>query len=288
MGGSQYCLDTVSSIKAFQRRANASVNWAEPPSYPATTISFSEDETVRIDTPHRDPLVIELTIRDHDVARILIDTGSSVDIIFRKTIRRMEIDLSKVTAIPKPLTGFSGETTMTIRTIRLPVQGEGVTKVVEFFVADHPAIYNVIVGTLLLNSMRAVPSTYHLCVKFPTPGGIKTIWGNQKESRMCCLAEHKMRKPVVDSVADKNRKKLKTNREPANELAKLLWQLHIGEACKEKSVPSCEPVISTAEDMPEISIDMACHELNIDPTFKPVKQKRRKLGPNRAKAVNDS
>ncbi|XP_024016381.1 uncharacterized protein LOC112089859 [Eutrema salsugineum] len=175
MGGLQYCLGTVSLIKAFQRRADASVTWAEPLSYPATTISFSEDETVGIDTPHSDPLMIELTIRDHDVARILIDTGSSVDVIFRETLRRMEIDLSEVTAVPKPLTGFSGETTMTIGTIRLPVQAGGVTKVVEFSVADHPAIYNVIMGTLWLNLMRAVPSTYHLCVMFPTPGGIKMI-----------------------------------------------------------------------------------------------------------------
>lgn len=36
-----------------------------------------------------------------------------------------------------------------------------------------------------------------------------------------------------------------------------------------------------------ISIDVASHKLNVDPSFKPVKQKRRKLGPNRAKVIND-
>ena len=39
--------------------------------------------------------------------------------------------------------------------------------------------------------------------------------------------------------------------------------------------------------MQGININITCHELNIDPTFKPVKQKRRKLGPERASAVND-
>lgn len=39
--------------------------------------------------------------------------------------------------------------------------------------------------------------------------------------------------------------------------------------------------------MPSISIDITSHELNVDPTYKPVKQKRRKLGPERAKVVND-
>ncbi|XP_024009397.1 uncharacterized protein LOC112084483 [Eutrema salsugineum] len=39
--------------------------------------------------------------------------------------------------------------------------------------------------------------------------------------------------------------------------------------------------------MPGISIDVTCHELNVDPTFKPIKQKRRKLGPERSKTIND-
>ena len=39
--------------------------------------------------------------------------------------------------------------------------------------------------------------------------------------------------------------------------------------------------------MPGNDISITSHDLNVDPTFKPVKHKRRKLGPERAKAVND-
>ncbi|XP_024010388.1 uncharacterized protein LOC112085410 [Eutrema salsugineum] len=130
MAGSQYYQDTVSSIKAYQRRAEAKENWTEPTDIPNTVISFTEEETAGIDRPHNDPLVIELKIRDHDVVRVLIDTGSSVNVIFRETLRRMGIDLSEVIAIPKPLTGFSGETMKTMRTIGLPVVAGGVTRIV--------------------------------------------------------------------------------------------------------------------------------------------------------------
>ena len=39
--------------------------------------------------------------------------------------------------------------------------------------------------------------------------------------------------------------------------------------------------------MPGIDPSVTAHRLNVDPTYKPIKQKRRKLGPERAKAVND-
>ena len=41
------------------------------------------------------------------------------------------------------------------------------------------------------------------------------------------------------------------------------------------------------EDTTGIDPTIVTHELNVDSTYKPVKQKRRKLGPERAKAVND-
>lgn len=40
-------------------------------------------------------------------------------------------------------------------------------------------------------------------------------------------------------------------------------------------------------DMPGIDIKITSHDLNVDPTFKPIKQKRRKLGSEQAKAVNE-
>lgn len=43
----------------------------------------------------------------------------------------------------------------------------------------------------------------------------------------------------------------------------------------------------STEDMVSINPDIAKHELNVDPTFKPIKQKRRKLCQDRAKAVSD-
>ncbi|KAL1213519.1 hypothetical protein V5N11_034161 [Cardamine amara subsp. amara] len=39
--------------------------------------------------------------------------------------------------------------------------------------------------------------------------------------------------------------------------------------------------------MPWIDLAIISHELHVNQSFKPIKQKRRKLGPDRTKAVND-
>ena len=134
--------------------------------------------------------MIDLVIKDLEVARVLVDTGRTIDI-------------SKITLTRRPLTGFSGITSITLGSIRLPVMAKQIIAVV-----DHPAIYNVIMGTPWRKSLKAVSSTYHFSIKFPPPNGTAAIWRSQKQSRLCFLAEHNLRRITTTSVVKTKCKKI--------------------------------------------------------------------------------
>ncbi|CAA7015051.1 unnamed protein product [Microthlaspi erraticum] len=73
------------------------------------TIIFTDQDTAGLDTPHVDPLVVSLHISDSSVARILIDTGSTVNLIYKETLNRMEISRDQIKRSLYSLTGFTSE-----------------------------------------------------------------------------------------------------------------------------------------------------------------------------------
>ena len=64
---------------------------SSPPRYAEIPISFSPEDAQGVYFPHQDPLVISASIVDFEVRRVLIDGGSSADLLFAGAFNKMMI-----------------------------------------------------------------------------------------------------------------------------------------------------------------------------------------------------
>ena len=69
--------------------------------------------------PHDDPLVIRVVVANKKVRRVMIDNGSSVDIIFASTFDKMGIGREKLEPVNVYLLGFSKEKVLPLGLIQL-------------------------------------------------------------------------------------------------------------------------------------------------------------------------
>jgi hypothetical protein len=154
----------------------------------AQVIGFSDDDYAGVCLPHTDALVLSLVIANHKIHRILVDTGSSADILYRSAFEQMKIDRNKVIPARHSLLRFTGEQVLPLGSIKLPVTAGTYprqnTIMVLFLIIDLPSAYNSILRRTALNELKAVTSTPHLSMKFPTEG-VDVEKGDQRMAREC-------------------------------------------------------------------------------------------------------
>src|SRR3954469_11348628 len=122
------------------------------------------------------PLLVRAKMANFDVRRILVDEGSSVDIMYSPLFQTLQLDDSHLTPYAgSDLQGFNGTTTKPWGYVELLVsfgEGEASRQVkTPFLVIDCKTLYNCIIGRPTLAELTAVPSTVHLKMKFYTKRG---------------------------------------------------------------------------------------------------------------------
>ena len=74
-----------------------------------TSLTFSDSYLEGCQHPHDDPLVVRAVVANKTVHRVLVDNGSSAEIIFASAFDKMGIGREKLDPINTHLRGFSGE-----------------------------------------------------------------------------------------------------------------------------------------------------------------------------------
>ena len=72
-------------------------------------ITFTKEDLQLESYPHTDAMVIKTNIAAWEISRVLVDTGSSADIIFAHTFDQMKLSRSQLQPSESPLIGFGGK-----------------------------------------------------------------------------------------------------------------------------------------------------------------------------------
>ncbi|XP_056683052.1 uncharacterized protein [Spinacia oleracea] len=191
-GGSDICGLTSSAAKKINRGESETVEEGQTEdeaalhrSLTAMAITFDDSDSVDTQREHHDGLVISLPIGNALIKRILVDNGSSANVLFLEALQEMGLEEKNIVRRSTVLVGFSGEALRTVGEISLPTYAEGVNMMTKFNVVDCPSAYNVILGRPWIHKMKAVPSTYHQSIKFPTKWGVMEIKGQQRDAKKC-------------------------------------------------------------------------------------------------------
>lgn len=148
------------------------------------------------------------------VARILVDTGSSLDIHCREAFEKMGLGDVTIKSIHTPMFGFAREVVMPMGLVTLPVIARDrmarKTIMIEFVIVDCPGHFNAILGRPFLFKAKAVISMYHLSMKFPVKDEIWKVTGDQAAARKCYVESVKNHDvAVIDPWEPKNEERVK-------------------------------------------------------------------------------
>ena len=106
-------------------------------------------------------MVIEVQIRDWGVKRVLIDPGSSADVLYWEAFKGMGFEPNELLPFSGTLVGFSGEQVQVLGYLpALTTFGDGgsaKTVQVRYLVVNASSPYNTIIGRPSFNSLEAVP-----------------------------------------------------------------------------------------------------------------------------------
>ncbi|XP_010265496.1 PREDICTED: uncharacterized protein LOC104603216 [Nelumbo nucifera] len=111
-------------------------------------ITFTDDDLRGVQTSHNNALVITAEIANFKVRRILVDIGSSDDILFEDAFEQLSNSKDCLTLVNTPLMGFFGESLMPKGKILLPllIENGEITSIamLDFFVIHCLSSYNAI------------------------------------------------------------------------------------------------------------------------------------------------
>ncbi|GAU32075.1 hypothetical protein TSUD_53430 [Trifolium subterraneum] len=281
--------ESKAARKRYLRRIIQETNKvAHVSSSKAPEISFSPSDGEGVFPHDDDPLVIQVQILNCDVKRVLIDSGSSTDIMYWEAFKAMQLAGEQLQPYNGTLVGFGGE--------QVEVMGH-VTLLTTFGEKENAKTIKVRRRKSWDGQRR--PSTGRQCYELSL-----RLKRNQAPADQPIISRVNMisRANMVETSDLDPREEFQDRRvspiedlepiqigEAPHELTNL--GTHLDEGEKEKIIGILRKNVDLfawkPSDMPGIDETIITHKLAIAPNSKPVSQRKRKLGDERMTTIDE-
>jgi hypothetical protein len=161
------------------------LDWSDKP------ITFDQgDHPDRVPSPRKYPLVVDPVIGNVRLTKVLMDGGSSLNIIYAETLGLLQIDLSMIRADAAPFHGIiPGKRVQPLGQLDLPVcfgtPSNFRKETLTFEVVGFRGTYHAVLGRPCYAKFMAVPNYTYLKLKMPGPNGVITVGSTYRHAYEC-------------------------------------------------------------------------------------------------------
>jgi hypothetical protein len=161
------------------------LDWSDKP------ITFDQgDHSDFVPSPGRYPLVIDPIIGNVRLSKVLMDGGSSLNIIYAETLELLGVDRSEIRAGDAPFHGIApGKRILPFGQIDLPVcfgtPSNFRKETLTFEVVGFRGTYHAVLGRPCYTKFMAIPNYTYLKLKMPGPKGVITVGPTYRHAYEC-------------------------------------------------------------------------------------------------------
>jgi hypothetical protein len=174
-----------------ERREVCSVKVAAPGGLLGEAITFDQgDHPDRVPSPGKYPLVVDPIIGNIRLTKVLMDGGSSLNIIYAETLGLLHIDLSTIRAGATPFHGIiPGKRVQPLEQLDLPVcfgtPSNFRKETLTFEVVGYRGTYHAVLGRPYYTKFMVVPNYTDLKLKMSGPNGVITVRSTYRHTYEC-------------------------------------------------------------------------------------------------------
>jgi hypothetical protein len=170
-------------------------------------ITFDQgDHPDRVSSPGKYPLIVDPVIDNVRLTKVLMDGGSSLNIIYVETLELLQIDLSTIRAGATPFHGIiPGKRVQPLGQLDLPVcfgtPSNFRKETLTFEVVRFRGTYHAVLGRPCYAKFMAVPNYTYLKLKMPGPNGVITVGSTYRHAYECDVECMEYAKALTESEA---------------------------------------------------------------------------------------